>query len=432
MLSKEQNERLTRVGPGTPMGELLRRYWQPVALAEELPPGGAPLPVRLLGENLVLFRDDSGQPGLLGIHCSHRGADLSYGRLEGGGLRCIYHGWLYDRAGRCLEQPGEPEPLAGDQAGADASPSASPLAAAPRRFLERIRHPAYPCHEAGGLILTYIGPGEPPLVPAYPFLTADADHRYNSKILHECNFLQANEGNFDPVHTSFLHRVTDGTRPTTMAYIAGDIAPALDVEVTDYGLRIYSVRRAGSGNAYVRLTNFVLPNLSAFAAGGPDGYSCNWHVPIDDTHHWKYVIQFQAREPLDREAIYGERNTVGADYRLDRLKENRYLQDRDEMEAATFAGLGRAFQAQDLCVTEGEGLIQDRTQEHLGRTDVAIVAARNILLAAIEAVEAGKDPPHVLRAPASAEVPSLLARADLVDDMSDWRHYWERVPVGAA
>lgn len=410
MLSKEDNERLTRVGPGTPMGELLRSYWQPVAVAEELPPGGAPLPVRLLGEDLVLFRDEQGNAGLMGIHCSHRGADLSYGRIEDGGLRCLYHGWLYDRAGRCLEQPGEPEGST---------------------FHERIRHPAYPCREMGGIILAYLGPGEPPLLPAYPFLTADDDHRYNSKILHQCNFLQANEGNFDPVHTSFLHRVTDGARPTTMAYIAGDIAPALDVEVTDYGLRIYSVRKTGAGQAYVRLTNFVLPNLSAFAAGGRDGYTCNWHVPIDDTHHWKYVIQFQGRDAIDRQAVSSERNVVTTDFRLDRVKANRYLQDREEMKNATFAGLGRAFQAQDLCATEGEGLIQDRTQEHLGRTDVAIVAARNILLAAIEAVQAGKDPPHVLRDSAGQEVPSLIVRADLLDAGADWRHYWERVPVGS-
>lgn len=193
MLSAETNEKLTRVGRGTPMGELLRRYWQPAALSEELPAAGPPLPVRLLGEDLVLFRDESGAPGLLAIHCSHRGADLSYGRLEDGGLRCIYHGWLYDRTGRCLEQPGEP---------------------AGSSFFERIHHPAYPCHEAGGMILAYMGPGDPPLVPAYPFLTAADDHRYNSKIFHACSFLQANEGNIDPVHTSFLHRVTDGaSRP---------------------------------------------------------------------------------------------------------------------------------------------------------------------------------------------------------------------------
>ncbi len=108
MISQEENDLLTRTDPGTPCGELIRRDWQPAALSEELPPGGPPLPVRLLGEDLVLFRDDQGRPGLLGIHCSHRGADLSYGRVEDGGLRCIYHGWLYDIHGQCLDQPGEP------------------------------------------------------------------------------------------------------------------------------------------------------------------------------------------------------------------------------------------------------------------------------------------------------------------------------------
>jgi phenylpropionate dioxygenase-like ring-hydroxylating dioxygenase large terminal subunit len=149
MLTQEENELLTHVGPGTPAGELMRRYWQPAALSTDLPPGGAPIPVRLFGEDLVLYRAEDGAPGLLGIHCAHRGADLSYGRLEDGGLRCIYHGWLYDSAGRCLEQPGEP---------------------AGSTFHERVRQLAYPCVEKGGIILTYMGPGEPPLVPGYEFL----------------------------------------------------------------------------------------------------------------------------------------------------------------------------------------------------------------------------------------------------------------------
>ena len=149
MLTQEQNELLTRTGPGTPGGEMLRRYWQPVALIEELPQDGPPVPVRIMGEDLVLFRNEQGEPGLLGLHCSHRGADLSYGRLEDGGLRCIYHGWLYDVQGHCLEQPGEP-------------PGST--------FAEKIQHKSYPCREVGGLILAYLGPGEPPLVPLYDVL----------------------------------------------------------------------------------------------------------------------------------------------------------------------------------------------------------------------------------------------------------------------
>src|SRR5919109_5296208 len=204
MLSKEDNELITRTGPGTPCGELMRRYWQPAALAEELPAGGAPLPIRLLGEDLVLFRDDQGRPGLLGIHCAHRGADLSYGRLEDGGLRCIYHGWLYDRSGRCLEQPGEP---------------------AGSTFHERIRQTAHPCREVAGYIFAYLGPGEPPLLPNFEFLTTDDGHRYAAKRLNECNFLQGLEGTYDPQHLCFLHLIYAAQDDPVQGYLAGDPAP---------------------------------------------------------------------------------------------------------------------------------------------------------------------------------------------------------------
>src|SRR6266540_1394678 len=181
---QEENELLTRTGPGTPCGELMRRYWQPAALSEELPAGGASLPARLFSEDLVLFRDEAGRPGLLGLHCSHRGADLSYGRVEDGGLRCIYHGWLYDVHGRCLEQPGEP---------------------AGSTFHERIRHPAYPCIEKSDVIWAYLGPGDPPLMPNYHFLTVPDDNAFAIKLFHGCNYLQGNEGNIDLLHLSFLH-----------------------------------------------------------------------------------------------------------------------------------------------------------------------------------------------------------------------------------
>src|ERR671923_517392 len=170
MISEQESNLLTQTGPRTPCGELMRRYWQPVALSEELAGESPPLKVRILGEELVLFRDDQGRPGLLGLHCSHRGTDLSYGRIEDGGLRCLYHGWLYDICGRVLEQPGEP----GGGAGRDS-----------------IKHLAYPCHEIGGVIFTYMGPGEPPLFPNYAFLKASPDHLHVGKIFHNCNYLQA-------------------------------------------------------------------------------------------------------------------------------------------------------------------------------------------------------------------------------------------------
>jgi phenylpropionate dioxygenase-like ring-hydroxylating dioxygenase large terminal subunit len=150
MLTREQNEALTRTGPGTPGGALLRRYWQPIALAREMPPGAPPLSVDVMGEELVLFRDDQGRLGLLDRHCCHRGTDLSYGRLECGGLRCLYHGWLYDVNGRCLEQPGEP---------------------ATSTFKDRVRQPAYAVVERGGAFFAYLGGGEPPEFPDYDFFT---------------------------------------------------------------------------------------------------------------------------------------------------------------------------------------------------------------------------------------------------------------------
>ena len=429
MLTQEQNDLLTQTGPGTPGGDLLRRYWQPAALAEELPPGGAPLPVRILGEDLVLFRDDAGRPGLLGLHCSHRAADLSYGRVENGGLRCLYHGWLYDVRGRCLEQPGEP---------------------AGSTFKDRIRHPAYPCQEAGGIVFTYMGPGEPPLLPAYAFLRVPEDHVFVNKVWHDCNYLQGNEGNIDPVHLSFLHRflhedprsrnTVSGSSQTANALLGRDPAPTIEIEETDFGVRIYTVRAADAERDYVRITSFVMPNLSAFngetSGERYQGHSINWHVPIDDTHHWKYQIVFSRKAPLDKDQI--RQRYVGEmedDYHLVRNPANRYLQDREEMQTRTFVGVGSLFAAHDAFIVQGEGPVQDRTQEHLGYGDKAIIAARRMLLRAIEDVQAGREPPHVVRDPAANDFGHHVVTSVVVPAATDWRTAWgqmqDRQPVPA-
>ena len=295
MLNKEQNALITLTDAGTPGGELMRRYWQPVALSEELS-ADTPLPTRILGEDLVLFRDPTGQPRLIGRYCPHRGVDLSYGRLDKGGLRCIYHGWLMSGDGRCLEQPGEP---------------------AASDYKDKIRLPAYPCHEAGGLILTYMGPGRPPRIPALPFMACPAEQTWTTKIYHACNYLQGNEGNVDPQHLSFLH-VAFGAQnsldPGINDLIAGDVAPALDVEETAYGFRIFAIRHVGSDKKLVRITNFIMPNSSAFDgvplfnprkdSYQPNlGYQIHWHVPIDDGAHWKYAILYRYSGPIDREFV---------------------------------------------------------------------------------------------------------------------------------
>jgi phthalate 4,5-dioxygenase len=418
MISAEDNNLLTQTGPKTPAGELLRRYWQPVALSEELPEGGAPLTVRILGEELVLFRDDRGRPGLLGLHCSHRGTDLSYGRVENGGLRCLYHGWLYDVSGCILEQPGE-------------------LGRGADRHM--IRHRAHPCCEAGGVIFTYLGPGEPPLLPNYEFLSVPEAQRAVTKIFYQCNYLQGNEGNIDPVHLSFLHqylsesqvamkRVVRGSHATDNALLSEDIAPRIEVELMDFGLRIYTLRDSGPDKRYLRVTNFIMPNLSAFGGSTVgEGYAVHWHVPIDDTRHWKYVFIFSREKPLPPQLREKNRADLTADYRLTRHAANRYQQDRESMKSQTFTGMGPNFQAHDAFATETQGAIQDRTEEHLVSSDKAIVAARKLLINAIKQVRDGRDPQHVIKDPLSNLFPHLIVISELISAEKNWKHYVEEI-----
>jgi phthalate 4,5-dioxygenase len=387
MLSQEQNDLLTHVAKGTPGGDLLRRYWQPVALEEELPPGGPPKAVRILGEDLVVFRNQAGRPGSLGLHCPHRKADLSYGRIEAGGLRCVYHGWLYGLDGRCLQQPGEP-------AGSD--------------FKDKIRHTAYPCRDVPGLILAYLGPGEPPALPPFPFFLATREKVWTKKFYHECNYLQGNEGNIDPQHVSFLHQIGNDSRDNH-DYFKVDGAPTINVSETPWGLYIETARSIGADKKYVRTTNFIMPNISSFVGGllvHPDvespeantGYSVNWHVPIDDTTHWKFVIKYRGSGPIDVKLQEMDMcQGLDADYRMHRNKRNRYLQDRNEMATSTFIGMGSNFYDHDHWVVESQGEIFDRTTENLGTTDRAIVLMRRQLLRAIDDVRQGRDPLLVRR-----------------------------------
>jgi phthalate 4,5-dioxygenase len=419
MLTREENDLLAYTAPGTPGGALLRRYWQPVALSEEVAENGAPFPVRVLSEDLVLFRDDQGRPGLLGLHCSHRRADLSYGRVENGGLRCLYHGWLYDIHGNCLEQPCEP-------VGKD--------------FRNKVHHPAYPCQEIGGLIFAYMGSGEPPFLPAYEALNAPPGHRLVTKIFHECNYFQANEGNLDPSHVSFLHRQsnvpqnlkrtvkgTDGKLP--LALYATDPAPEIETEETDFGIRIFSIRKTEEDRTFFRVTNFILPNLATIP--GPmsgDGYNLYWHVPIDDTHHWRYDIVFRRSAPMDEKDIQRNQEILDeltANHKPIRNKANRYLQDRESMKSWSFSGMGRIFNVQDTAIVEGCGPIADRTQEFLGPADKAIIAARRMVLRAIRDLDAGREPPHVIRHAEANRFPHLMIVSEVITDGSDWKSYWK-------
>ena len=412
MLTQEENELLTRTGSGTPCGELMRRYWLPAALAEELPVRGAPLPIRHLGEDLVLFRDDQGRPGLLGLHCSHRGADLSYGRVEDGGLRCLYHGWLYDINGRCLEQPGEP---------------------AGSSFHERIRQSAYPCVERAGAIFAYLGPGEPPEFPNYEFLFPRLpENGHVMKYFHECNYLQASEGSYDLAHLNFLHymqgqdETQNGVRSLESLRHQGLVPRVLacPVALTPYGVWSGKIRGGPDFEGEILTTvEFVLPSFSAFANGRvtdareQPGYTVNWHVPIDDTHHWKYAFDYSRRGPVTR----GSRTEM-VDYRPVRSLSNRFQQDREEMVNRTYAGVGRDFTIHDKWATEGEGPIQDRTNEHLGSFDLVITTVRNILLKAIRDLQGGREPSNVVRDADRNHFP-IAPFAVHVPKGTDWKEY---------
>lgn len=421
MLSKEQNELLTRTGPGTPGGELLRRYWQPVGLSEEIPERSAPKPVRILSEELVLFRDEHGDPALLGLRCPHRGVDLSYGRIEHGGLRCLYHGWLFAKDGRCLAQPGEPEGST---------------------FKDRLRHTAYPCREANGLIFAYMGPGEPPPLPKFPFLEAPGERVWCTKMWNACNYLQGNEGNVDPQHLSFLHRFFDPTEQfrDSRVIMGGDVAPRLVVEETAFGLRAYAVRNASDDEVYVRISNFVMPNGSTFDGvpltdprlGPPQpnaGYQAHWHVPVDDEHHYKYIVVQSYEEPLDH--AFFDRSIKGdmdANYARPRSAANRYLQNREEMETHTYTGMGANFQDHDRFAIESEGAIFDRSTEHLGATDAPVIVMRKQMLKAIADVQAGRDPLMIVRDGSVDPVAELVVRSQRWPKGADVRGFWR---VGA-
>ena len=255
MLSQEQNDLITRTSAGTPAGDLMRRYWQPAALVEELQ-GNRPIkPIRLFGENLVVFRDEHGRYGLVGRHCPHRGTDLAFGRLEGGGLRCAFHGWLFDIDGKCLETPAEPE--------------GSNLCA-------NIRQKAYPVVERSGILFAYMGPGAPPELPHFDCLVAPDTHTFAFKGLIECNWLQALEVGIDPAHASFLHRFFEdedtaasygkqfrgasGGSDLPMTYVLREFPrPRIEVETTEYGLRIAALRQINEATTHVRVTNLYFP-----------------------------------------------------------------------------------------------------------------------------------------------------------------------------
>ncbi len=416
MMTREQNELLTQTGPGTPAGEMMRRYWLPVGVSAELPPHSAPMPVRILSEDLVLFRDEDGRVGLLQRNCPHRRADLSYGRIEDGGLRCLYHGWLFDVKGHCLQQPAEP-------------PEST--------YKDRVRALSYPCREIAGLIFTYMGKARPPEFPMYSCFDAPEPHRWVMRSIMECNYLQALEGNIDPVHLSYLHRPAGrvdqrnvpGSEKSADMYYAEDGRPQLDLEDTDYGIRIYSIRRSGDDKQYVRVTNFILPCSAAIVGNEGrvnEGYAMHFHVPIDDHHNARYDFVHNRVRAIDK-AKYDARfgNRAGPDGVTPRLLANRYYQSREAMQTENFTGMGRSFNVHDAFACESMGPITDRTQEHLATSDRIIVRARRQLLEAIKDTGDGKEPRGVLRDPTASDCSHMVVVSEVLPKTLDYKSAWK-------
>lgn len=421
MLSNERSRELVDTRPGMPAGDLLRRYWQPIALAEEILPQ-RPVALRIMHEDLVLFRSENGTLGLLERGCCHRGMDLSMGRVEGGGLRCIYHGWLYAPDGRCLEQPGEP---------------------AGSKLCETTRQPAYPCREAAGLVFAYMGPGEPPQLPPLEVFSAAPNHRTAIKLLQECNYLQANEGNMDPVHQSFLHgfygpgeaaatfrtnETIGGTKASNLELYAANTRPAVDQQDTRYGIQALITRLLPDGGTFLKIYNFVLPNLSIIpGSAGADGYMINWHVPIDETNHWKFMITFNRAKAIDRESLKSILPEWESTFLPKRNRRNQYLQDRDDMISGSsgwFSGLGSCFADHDSAAHEGQGAMQDRTKEHLGESDKIIVRMRRLLFDAVEDVKKNVDPVGVIRDQAGDWTRDLHVLSEYFPASENWRETW--------
>jgi nitrite reductase/ring-hydroxylating ferredoxin subunit len=422
MMTAEQNERMCRVGPGTPGGALLRQYWQPVALADELEPARPVRALRVLGLDLVLFRDQSGRLGLVDRACPHRGADLAYGRLEDGGLRCPFHGWLFDVAGRCLDTPAEPEGSG---------------------LRDRVRQHAYAVVQKSGIVFGYLGEGEPPAFPDFDCFLAPDSHTFAFKGRIDCNWVQAVEVGIDPAHASYLHRFfEDENRDAGAAYgrqfraaSAGSDwpmtrvmrefgRPTIEVDAADWGLKLTTLRQIDAKRTHVRVTNLVFPQAFVIPMSAEMTIT-QWHVPIDDTSCYWVAIFTSFTAPVDRARMRAQRLELYTlpDYVPRVGRHNDYGFSVTEQKQATYTGMGMDINVHDQWAIEGQGAIQDRTREHLGTSDRAIMRFRRLLLGAIDARAAGQALPMRPDA-AAARAQTGPPTVDGIADSVPWQEFW--------
>lgn len=413
MATQAQNQLLTQTGPGTPMGDLFRRYWIPALLSEEIPtPDCPPVRVKLLSEELIAFRDTDGKIGLVSEFCAHRRVSLWFGRNEQSGIRCPYHGWKYDVTGQCVDIPSEPEGS---------------------KFCDKVKlNAAYPCVERGGAIWAYMGPKEnmPPL-PEFEWAMVPDSHRYVSKRLQECNYMQAMEGGIDGSHVSSLHSGELHSDPlhkgTEGAKYQADLRPKFEVAGSPGGMLIGAKRQADEGNSYWRVTQWIMPWYTMIPPYGDHGVHGHAWVPIDDNNCFAWSMTHHPTRPLNETELFAMQNGQGmyaelipGTYKTVANKSNDYLMDREGQKSGRYYSGVKGIGMQDASLQESMGPIVDRSLEVLVATDVAIVQARRRLMASAEALQKdanlvppGVDPAtHHVRS-ASFKVASNVPLADV-------------------
>jgi phthalate 4,5-dioxygenase len=389
MLSAADNELLTRTGAGTQMGAYFRRFWQPVALSRELPePDGPPVRVQVLGESMVAFRDTEGRIGLVEPRCPHRGADLFYGRNEGCGLRCVYHGWKFDVTGKPVDLPN--------------APSNSP-------YYQSVRLKAYPTREYGEIVWAWMGPRDQvPQVPELEFGLVPETHRFVTKRRQECNWAQAIEGGLDTAHFSFLHmpapHIRSNENPDAPAderrlrWIRDDPLPRFSFIDHEVGFVLGGARRADGDDIYWRTAQFMLPSHATTPSTLPgETYFGYTFVPITDQACWIYTYAWNPERPIGEDerakfrAGHGVIGEVGPDFLPVRNRDNDYLIDRETQRQQTFTGV-RGVAEQDAMIQESLGPTADRTIEHLTATDAGVVRFRRAVMQGAKALAEGKAP----------------------------------------
>jgi phenylpropionate dioxygenase-like ring-hydroxylating dioxygenase large terminal subunit len=392
MLKKELNDLVTQTGPGTAMGNLFRRYWQPALLSEQLPgPDCEPVRLELMSEKMLAFRDTSGKLGLIDEFCAHRGVSLWFGRNEENGIRCPYHGWKYDVNGNCTEVPSEPT----------------------SGYCERIKLKSYPMVERGGVIWVYMGPADkqPPL-PEWEFATLPKEHTYMSKRVQASNWLQALEGGIDSSHVSFLHSASLSRDPLFKGakgnqYNLNDLSPVFEVVEADGGLLVGARRNAEDDQYYWRITPWVMPCFTMVPPRGDHPVHGHFWVPINDHSCWTWSFDYHPTRALTTEEVDAMKGgasihvLVDKDYVPLQRMDNNYLMDRKaQREGLLYSGI-EGIGMQDASLQESMGAVQDRTKENLVSTDNGIIMARQRLIKAARAlaenpdfVPPGLDPEH--------------------------------------